>query len=102
MNHMFRGLGKRIGRGLGWHRASGQIRKPCEELASVETDGTVVITCNNDHKTVERGLCTGVQVRVIRNEQDEPNIIIAVGDARYVLDRRIAQRIKVREAKQSV
>jgi Fe2+ transport system protein FeoA len=71
---------------------------PCELLSEGATDSEVCITCNDDHKTVERGLYRGVRVRIIRNETNEPNIIVAVGDARYVLDRRIARRIRVRES----
>ncbi|MDD4277097.1 MAG: FeoA domain-containing protein [Candidatus Cloacimonetes bacterium] len=33
---------------------------------------------------------------MFRNDLDEPNVIVAVGDSRYVLDRRIAQNIRVR------
>lgn len=72
--------------------------KPCEVLTDAATDSEVCITCNDDHKTVERGLYRGVRIRLIRNETDEPNIIVAVGDARYVLDRRIARKIRVRES----
>ena len=51
---------------------------------------------NNNLKTIERGLYLGAPITVFRNNIDEPNIIVAVGDARYVLDRRIARTIKVR------
>lgn len=68
----------------------------CDILSGVHSDSAVLITCNHDHKTVERGLYTGVQIRVLRNEPGEPNLVVAVGDARYVLDRRIAERIRVR------
>ena len=65
-------------------------------LANAQEGRVVVIACNSDHKTMERGIYTGVEVKVLRNECKEPNLIVAVGDARYVLDRRIAKRIKVR------
>ena len=51
---------------------------------------------NNNLTTIERGLYLGAQITMLRNNDDEPNIIIAVGDARYALDRRIARTIKVR------
>ncbi len=54
------------------------------------------MTCNNDIKTIERGLYHGKKVMSQRNEPGEPNIVVAVGDARYVLDRRIARMIRVR------
>lgn len=96
MQHLFKHLGRRMGKGLGWHRRTRQHHGPCDNLAGVKTDCTAVIVCNNDHRTVERGLSTGVEVRVLRNEEDEPNMVVAVGDARYVLDRRVAGRITVK------
>jgi Fe2+ transport system protein FeoA len=95
MQHLFRGLGRRLGRGLGRRQHSRRCDRHADCLAGVEAGKVVTITCNDDIRTVERGLCTGVKVRVMRNETDEPNLIVAVGDARYVLDRRIAHRIKV-------
>jgi len=95
MQHWFRHLGRRLGRGRGQHQAKPGRHIACEDLSQVEAESSVTITCNTDHKTVERGLYVGVQVMVLRNEPDEPNLIVAVGDARYVLDRRIARRIKV-------
>lgn len=93
--HLFKRLHKRLGIGWGWQRHQSKHHKNCDTLAQAQADYTVTITCNNDHKTVERGLYTGVSVKVLRNEADEPNLIVAVGDARYVLDRRIAHKIKV-------
>ncbi|HPV00582.1 MAG TPA: FeoA domain-containing protein [Candidatus Cloacimonas acidaminovorans] len=45
---------------------------------------------------MERGLYIGAQISMFRNDDDEPNVVVAVGDARYVLDRRIAKTIKVK------
>jgi Fe2+ transport system protein FeoA len=53
------------------------------------------VSCNNDIRTIERGIYIGVKIQIFRNEADEPNIIISVGDARYVLDRRIAKSIRI-------
>jgi Fe2+ transport system protein FeoA len=51
---------------------------------------------NNDLHTIERGIYIGAKITILRNETEEPNLIVAVGDSRYVLDRRIAQKIDVR------
>jgi Fe2+ transport system protein FeoA len=60
-------------------------------------EGTkATVYCNNDLRTIERGIYLGAKVTIFRNEIEEPNLIIAVGDSRYVLDRRIAQNIRVR------
>jgi len=95
MRNWYRRLQRKLRVGLGRHHGTSCHKASCENLAQAVTDSTVTITCNNDHKTVERGLYTGVQVKILRNEMNEPNLIVAVGDARYVLDRRIAKRIKV-------
>jgi len=95
MTAMFKRLRRRFGK-AGCKAEHGNLCDVCCDcLANVTEDKIVKITCNNDHKTMERGIYTGVQVKVLRNVPDEPNLVIAVGDARYVLDRRIAARIKV-------
>jgi len=68
----------------------------CITLDQVPDARSATIYCNNDLHTIERGLCLGAQVYVMRNESNEPNMIVAVGDARYVLDRRSAHKIRVR------
>ncbi|MCB5247577.1 MAG: FeoA family protein [Candidatus Cloacimonetes bacterium] len=68
----------------------------CISLADLETGKEALITCNNDLKTIERGLYHGKRVIAQRNEPGEPNIVVAVGDARYVLDRRVAWQIRVK------
>jgi len=68
----------------------------CISLAEVSSEQKATITCNADVKTIERGLYLGMSVSIIRNDPVEPNLIIAVGDARYVIDRRIARQIMVR------
>lgn len=68
----------------------------CVSLSELGAGRDAVITCNNDIKTIERGLYHGCRISVFRNEAGEPNLVIAVGDARYVMDRRLALLIKVR------
>ncbi|MBW6514892.1 MAG: ferrous iron transport protein A [Candidatus Syntrophosphaera sp.] len=68
----------------------------CISLADLTPGREAVITCNTDIKTIERGLYSGKRVSAFRNDTDEPNIVIAVGDARYVMDRRVARQIRVR------
>jgi len=46
-------------------------------------------------KIIERGLYLGVLITMFRNDF-ENNVVVAVGDARYVIDRRIAGTIKVK------
>ncbi len=68
----------------------------CLPLSEIPAGAKVTIQCNHDTKTIERGLYFGAGVEVYRNEESEPNLIIAVSDSRYVLDRRIAKGIRVR------
>jgi Fe2+ transport system protein FeoA len=68
----------------------------CLSLAEVPDGQKAMISCNKNLKTIERGFYLGMQISMFRNDANEPNLIVAVGDARYVLDRRIAQDIKVK------
>ena len=86
-----------------WGRQFGRGRQncPCASGACLSlqqlSEGTnAIIVCNNNLRTIERGLYLGRQITLFRNNLDEPNLIVAVGDARYVLDRRIAREIMVK------
>lgn len=70
-------------------------RGSCLPLSEISEGSSGTVTCNNDLRTIERGIYSGAKISIFRNEPEEPNIIVAVGDARYVLDRRIAQTIRV-------
>jgi len=65
-------------------------------LADLPKGEKAVITCNKHLLIIERGLYLGMSLTMQRNDSDEPNVIVAVGDARYVLDRRIAAEIRVK------
>ena len=71
-------------------------RGECVPLKALQEDQSAVITRNGNLATLERGLNQGMKITMFRNEPSEPNLIIAVGDARYVLDRRLAAHIMVR------
>ncbi|HNX36899.1 MAG TPA: FeoA family protein [Candidatus Cloacimonadota bacterium] len=68
----------------------------CLPLAELPSGTVATIQCNHDTKTIERGLYFGARLEVYRNESSEPNLIVAVSDSRYVLDRRIAKGIRVK------
>lgn len=71
-------------------------RGDCLALSDLSEGKSGTVYCNNDLRTIERGIYVGSRISIFRNELQEPNIIVAVGDARYVLDRRIADLIRVR------
>lgn len=68
----------------------------CVQLSDLPSGAQGTVQCNYDTRTIERGLYLGVPLEVYRNESSEPNLIVAVGDSRYVLDRRIAGSIRVK------
>ena len=68
----------------------------CLSLAEVPEGQKAMISCNRNLKTIERGFYLGMQISMFRNDANEPNLIVAVGDARYVLDRRIAHDIRAK------
>jgi len=68
----------------------------CIGLDELAPGRDAVITCNNNVRTIERGLYHGRRVSAFRNEPGEPNLVIAVGDSRYVMDRRVAKLVRVR------
>ncbi|NLK50415.1 MAG: ferrous iron transport protein A [Candidatus Cloacimonetes bacterium] len=71
-------------------------RGDCVPLTQLQTGQSALVSRNSDLRSIERGMYHGMQVNMFRNEPGEPNLIVAVGDARYVLDRRIAALIMVR------
>ena len=55
-----------------------------------------IITCNPDRKTMEMGVYVGGVVTVQKNDPAEPNIVIGVGDSRYIIPRTLASRILIK------
>ncbi|MDI3504160.1 MAG: hypothetical protein PWP64_1096 [Candidatus Cloacimonadota bacterium] len=68
----------------------------CLPMSDLEPGTQATVYCNNDLRTIERGIYRGAKITIFRNEPEEPNLIVAVGDSRYVLDRRVAKDIGVR------
>ncbi len=65
------------------------------ENAEIETKYEIV--CNSHRKSFELGLFNGNQITVIRNNDFQNNIIVAVGDSRYILSKEIAKNIFIKE-----
>ena len=68
----------------------------CVSLSELSEGSKAIVLRNDDTRAIERGLYEGAILELYRNDQAEPNIIVAVGDSRYVLDRRIAALIRVK------
>lgn len=60
------------------------------------TDGQAgVIRKNSDRKSSEMGLYPGARVAMFRNRKSERSVVIAAGDARFLVSRTIAQRVEI-------
>ncbi|HHE37312.1 MAG TPA: ferrous iron transport protein A [Candidatus Cloacimonetes bacterium] len=55
-----------------------------------------VVISNPDKKTVEMGIFAGSMIEVQKNERSEPNIIVGVGESRYIIPRDLAEQILIR------
>ena len=55
-----------------------------------------VIMSNPDRKTVEMGVFNGGIITVHKNDGTDPNLVVAVGESRYIISRDVAKRIVVR------
>ena len=67
----------------------------CITLDQLPEGNSAIVIHNNNLKIIERGLYLGALITMFRNDF-ENNVVVAVGDARYVIDRRIAGTIKVK------
>ena len=67
----------------------------CIPLDQLPEGNSAIVIHNNNLKIIERGLYLGALITMFRNDF-ENNVVVAVGDARYVIDRRIAGTIKVK------
>ena len=66
-------------------------------LVEGRLDKEYSILCNNIQKYIELGMYHGNTVKIIKNDHSDRNLIIAVGESRYILSKNIAQNIMVRE-----
>ncbi|MCK9309579.1 MAG: ferrous iron transport protein A [Candidatus Cloacimonetes bacterium] len=97
LNNRNRGRLSRFGRRFMQRRESCPCASgDCLSLTDLPSGEKAIITCNKHLLIIERGLYQGMTLTMHRNDSDEPNVIVAVGDARYVLDRRIAREIRVK------
>ena len=54
-----------------------------------------VIRLNTDRKSTEMGLFPGARVAMFRNRKSERSVVIAAGEARFLVSRTIAQKIEI-------
>jgi Fe2+ transport system protein FeoA len=70
-------------------------------LSRCAEDERVAVIANPDRQSVEIGLHRGAHVQILKNGLADPNIVVAVDDARYVLSRATANHIRVRPIRQA-
>ncbi len=56
----------------------------------------MLVVANSDRKTMEMGIFNGTRIHLLQNHENEPNLVIALGDSRYTVPREIAAQISVR------
>ena len=64
-------------------------------LSECPEEGTRTIVENHDKQSMEMGLFSGARVQVIRNTIESPNMVIAINESRYMLNKETARKIKV-------
>ncbi|MCK9328430.1 MAG: FeoA family protein [Candidatus Cloacimonetes bacterium] len=80
------------------------INRPCQihteykhaiPLSLALADNEFSVICNPNPKCFELGLCHGNVIRVVKNNDYDRNLVIAVGDSRYIISRNVADNIMV-------
>ncbi len=77
------------------YRRRKQSRKGKLSLSESMVNRKVTILANPDRKTVEMGLYPGATASVVKNEPFNPNLIVSVGECRYIIAKSIADEILV-------
>jgi Fe2+ transport system protein FeoA len=93
------------GKGLFWGKGRGKNcnkhRRRCRHtgqkfpLSNAETGSRHFIVLNPDKKTLEMGIYNGCVITIHKNEPADKNIVVGVGDSRYIIPRTTAEHILV-------
>jgi Fe2+ transport system protein FeoA len=65
-------------------------------LSECREEEVYVIIDNQDKQSMEMGLFSGARVKVIRNSIESPNMVIAINESRYMLNKETARQIMVK------
>lgn len=77
------------------HSVAGGQQARC--LLDLKDGQAGVILNNRDRKSAEMGLFPGARVVMFRNRKSEGSVVIAAGDARFLISRAIAQKVEVQD-----
>jgi len=91
------------GRGLFRKKCGGNCRpkQRCRRrgyrfpLSEAEVGRRYSIILNPDKKTIEMGIFNGSIITVHKNEFSDQNIVVGVGNSRYIIPKTIAEKIIV-------
>ena len=65
-------------------------------LSDFAQGANVVVVSNSDRKTLEMGLFSGALVHVMKNRPGDANMVVAVGESRYIISKEATAKIQVR------
>jgi len=89
------GAGK--GRGCGkHHRRQRRLAGDFISVSEAEVGKKYIIIENPDVKTMEMGIYRSGIINVHKNETDNPNIVVGVGESRFIIPRELAEKIIIR------
>jgi len=95
-----RGKNRKFGKGhwrKGSHRGHGKCHKfGLLPLEAADINKKYIVMCNPDRKTVEMGIFSGGVITVHKNDPTDSNLIVAVGESRYIIPRDLARRILIK------
>ena len=96
------GFGRRHRKGMGngLHKRHGQREnRGCRKgisLDNCEVGERYMVKCNSEKQLLEMGLHPGAVVTVHKNDKEDNNIVIAIGDSRFIVPRETAKQVIVR------
>ncbi|MCF7794657.1 MAG: ferrous iron transport protein A [Candidatus Cloacimonetes bacterium] len=88
------GKGKRHGKHCRQHKR--RFVGEYINLTEAEVGKKYIIMKNPDVKTMEMGLYRSGIITVHKNEAENSNIVVGVGESRYIIPRDLAEKIKIR------
>ena len=92
-------FGRRKGSAKGKCRGGAGHQHKCRckgqkfSLSAAEVGERHCIVLNPDKKTVEMGIFNGSVITVHKNESTDQNIVVGVGNSRYIIPKTIAEQI---------
>ena len=77
-------------------KSSRRKRSQTHSLSECRVDSMYTIIENQDKQSMEMGLFSGARVRVIHNAIESPNMVVAINESRYMLNKETARHILVK------